>query len=630
MPTQGHPGQGHPAQGNGAKGHPTQGNAIPANAAQGHRLSAGAGNPADTGGPAVRGRQPARGEGSRDDRGDRGVSRSKPGATAGEGRSASSVAQIAMAVLFVLAIVATIVMVFSNNDLWMRIGLLAALWSALVGALLVARDRRAAQQAAEREADLKRVHALELESEVAARREGEHNLREELREELRAEHDESLESLRVEVVALRSQLEQLGVQPIVDGSRSVDAGRRAQELAGATGPASTRGDSGRTGGFPYGAEQAPGRGDDHERGQAAEQAHSQDQAHDYDRSSGDTAPAADRASHAGPAGAGANGGYGRGYDDAGVHPAPIRVAGADSTPSTEVTSSMPKFREDREAPARWGSPQAEERRSPFVAAGFGAASTPHRYGSESVPEPARESETIGTPEPARTPEPVREPESAREPDPAPAAEQPVATGPGTDRFSSFESFRLSAPPSFAEEAELPDFDAPTGFELSSGAAPSAGWGVAPTGGGIGGSVADADPFAGTGWGNSGSGTASAAAHGADTADTTESTTARRHGGAHEAATGGGFSLTPADEPRPGRRRKPDTDAESANSATEEPRPGRRRKPEPDADVETGAGARSRHGSAEGTSVADLLARFGEGSGEGSAGNTGGGRRRRKD
>ena len=91
-------------------------------------------------------------------------------------------AQVAMVVLFALALVATVVMVFSDNELWMRIGLLAALWSALVGALLFARERRRTQSSEDREAELKRVYSLELESEVSARRERELSLREELRE----------------------------------------------------------------------------------------------------------------------------------------------------------------------------------------------------------------------------------------------------------------------------------------------------------------------------------------------------------------------------------------------------------------------------------------------------------------
>ena len=147
--------------------------------------------------------------------------------------TSSLIAQISMAVLFALAVIATTVMVFTDNALWMRVGLLAALWSALVAAFLFARERRHAGIAEQREAELKRVYSLELESEVAARREHDLRVKESLREEVRSESEDSLNALRVQVMALRSQLEQLGVQPIVDGGKAVPgaAARRIVEAA---------------------------------------------------------------------------------------------------------------------------------------------------------------------------------------------------------------------------------------------------------------------------------------------------------------------------------------------------------------------------------------------------------------
>ena len=50
-------------------------------------------------------------------------------------------ASIALGLLLILAVVATVVMVFSDNPVWMRVGTLAALWAAFIGAFLVARCR---------------------------------------------------------------------------------------------------------------------------------------------------------------------------------------------------------------------------------------------------------------------------------------------------------------------------------------------------------------------------------------------------------------------------------------------------------------------------------------------------------
>ena len=59
-------------------------------------------------------------------------------------------ASIALGVLLILAVVATVVMVFSDNPVWMRVGTLAALWAAFIGAFLVARYRRQAAAEAAR------------------------------------------------------------------------------------------------------------------------------------------------------------------------------------------------------------------------------------------------------------------------------------------------------------------------------------------------------------------------------------------------------------------------------------------------------------------------------------------------
>lgn len=473
-----------------------------------------------------------------------GPERPHPSVAAPQGSAPSGLrmAQIAMVVLFALALVATVVMVFSDNELWMRIGLLAALWSALVGALLFARERRQSQTAADREAELKRVYSLELESEVSARRERELNLREELREEVRAENEESISSLRVEVMALRSQLEQLGVQPIVDGDPAVGA-RKSHPLLAAS------------------ADRAAGFGDTENAFAQAPQAGPSPQVREHAVAE---EPAAERP----------------------VPQTPPRPRPYDEMPSAEVTSSMRKVNAQDPAPSSdsWVPP----------AAASTSTVQPDDVVAPEVPSYFRDAE----PAPAFTPEPEPEPTPAPEPEPAPTRDDSESTRPGgphTDRFRSFEGFRLTAPPSFTDDAELPDFDAPTGFEPATGVEQRERFAASSTA-----PVSEPTPdFFGGRHGRRSDDDAPAAAATADS-----DLYAPRHGRAADPVE----SEVPAEQ----------TPEPAAEPAPEES-PRRRRRA---AEESTG----SRHSDSGGTSVADLLARFGES--ERSSG--GGGRRRRED
>lgn len=120
-------------------------------------------------------------------------------------------ANIALGVLLLLAIIATVVMVFSDNPVWMRIGTLSALWAAFIGAFLVARYRRQAATEAARVRDLHTVYELQLEREISARREHELVVERDLRASVRAETSDSIVALRQEIAALREQLGALGV-----------------------------------------------------------------------------------------------------------------------------------------------------------------------------------------------------------------------------------------------------------------------------------------------------------------------------------------------------------------------------------------------------------------------------------
>ncbi|QTR05572.1 hypothetical protein J7S33_13900, partial [Saccharothrix algeriensis] len=109
----------------------------------------------------------------------------------------------------VLALGAAAVLVLSDSARWLRLGVVAALWAALVGAFLAARYRRQVTDREDEVADLQSVYELELEREVAARREYELEVEAETRKRVQEEAKDDLEALRDELRALRENLEAL-------------------------------------------------------------------------------------------------------------------------------------------------------------------------------------------------------------------------------------------------------------------------------------------------------------------------------------------------------------------------------------------------------------------------------------
>ena len=71
----------------------------------------------------------------------------------------------------VFAAAATGLLVLSDQEKWLRLGIVAALWAALVGAFLAAKYRRQLADQRDAAADRQQIYELELEREVAARRE---------------------------------------------------------------------------------------------------------------------------------------------------------------------------------------------------------------------------------------------------------------------------------------------------------------------------------------------------------------------------------------------------------------------------------------------------------------------------
>ncbi|WP_295628062.1 DUF6779 domain-containing protein [uncultured Corynebacterium sp.] len=127
----------------------------------------------------------------------------------GDGDATDKLATGMMAALIALAVVSSVVMLFTDSTGWMKIAVLAGLWAAVIGALLVTRYRR--QLAAEREriADLEVMHELELGRELSTHREQELILEQNYLDSLDAKSDDTIAQLRAEITALREHLAEL-------------------------------------------------------------------------------------------------------------------------------------------------------------------------------------------------------------------------------------------------------------------------------------------------------------------------------------------------------------------------------------------------------------------------------------
>ncbi|MEU6187026.1 DUF6779 domain-containing protein [Nocardia sp. NPDC047038] len=133
-------------------------------------------------------------------------------------------------VLIVLGLVASVFLIFSNSVEFVRVGLVAALWAAAIGALAATKYRKEATIDKAKVRDLQTVYALQLEREVTARREYELGVEARVREEVGVDATE-LAALRAELTVLRQSLQRLfdGDLPMDRPALRADA-TRIQEL----------------------------------------------------------------------------------------------------------------------------------------------------------------------------------------------------------------------------------------------------------------------------------------------------------------------------------------------------------------------------------------------------------------
>ena len=135
--------------------------------------------------------------------------RDRPRTAAGDGDATDKVATAMMAALIALAVIASVVMLFTDSTGWMKIAVLAGLWAAVIGALLVTRYRRQLASERERIADLEVMHSLELDRELSTHREQELILEQNYLDSLDAKSDDTISQLRAEITALREHLAEL-------------------------------------------------------------------------------------------------------------------------------------------------------------------------------------------------------------------------------------------------------------------------------------------------------------------------------------------------------------------------------------------------------------------------------------
>lgn len=136
----------------------------------------------------------------------------------GEGRRAQrSAGQWLIGLLIVLALAASVLMVI-NDDMSLAgsLAVIAALWAAVIAAILVTKFRRQAEGAEAKSRDLRLVYELQLEREIAARRQYELDVESTIRREVADEANHELVDLKHQIASLRASLEVLLGGPLPD------------------------------------------------------------------------------------------------------------------------------------------------------------------------------------------------------------------------------------------------------------------------------------------------------------------------------------------------------------------------------------------------------------------------------
>ncbi|MFC0116171.1 DUF6779 domain-containing protein [Kibdelosporangium aridum] len=120
-----------------------------------------------------------------------------------------STARLLLGGALVLVLGATLILVLTDDARFLKMGILAALWAALVGAFLAARFRRQVADKTDDAQSMQAIYELELEREIAARREFELELEAEAKRKAEEQSRADIEALRNELGQLRETLQTL-------------------------------------------------------------------------------------------------------------------------------------------------------------------------------------------------------------------------------------------------------------------------------------------------------------------------------------------------------------------------------------------------------------------------------------
>ncbi|WP_218025910.1 DUF6779 domain-containing protein [Nocardia miyunensis] len=135
--------------------------------------------------------------------------------------------------LVLLGLIASAFLILSSSVQLIRVGLVVALWAAVIGALAASRYRREAAIDQAKVHDLQTVYKLQLEREITARREYELGVEARVRQEVAADAGE-MAALRAELTALRESLQRLFDGDLLADRPALRADAiRLQELPGA-------------------------------------------------------------------------------------------------------------------------------------------------------------------------------------------------------------------------------------------------------------------------------------------------------------------------------------------------------------------------------------------------------------
>ena len=147
--------------------------------------------------------------------------------------------RILMFALFALALVASVLMLFVDSEVWSKVAVIAALWAAFIGAVLVTRYSGALKAERERVRQIDGEHRAELEREKSQFMQREATLESDYNKRLQAARDEHLDQLRAELAQMRRQLAELSGRDLgEEDQRAVRArAERIRELENAAKPA---------------------------------------------------------------------------------------------------------------------------------------------------------------------------------------------------------------------------------------------------------------------------------------------------------------------------------------------------------------------------------------------------------